>query len=296
MMMRIAAALLATISLTAASLPTEGPLPEAKPAEAERSSDKSLPDNTKIPETKDIPTPAAKPQPPAEAETPGKQPSSEPQSPTKPGTEAESKTETKSKTPEEPAVPNIIKEDPQAYAACLSDLKAMGAEFTEAESISEEDGTCGIEKPIRLTSPLPGIKLSDPSPLRCEAALALSHWLKDTVQPALKVAFPDKQIVGVRNAASYACRKRNHAETGKISEHAKGNAIDVIALEFDKGDAIEMKPKTEDPTLEGAFQRTATAGACLHFRTVLSPGSDATHEDHLHLDVLERKGDYRYCR
>ncbi|MCJ8509470.1 extensin family protein [Rhizobium lemnae] len=273
MMMRIAAALLATISLTAANLPIEGPLPEAKPVEAQRSSDKSLPDNTKIPETKDIPTPVAKPQ-----------------STTEPGAQVESK------TPEEPAVQNIVKEDPQAYAVCLSQLKSLGAEFSEAESISDEDGTCGIEKPIRLTRPLPGIKLSDPSPLRCKAALALSHWLKDTVQPTLKVAFPDKKITGVRNAASYTCRKRNHAETGKISEHAKGNAIDVIALEFDKGDAIEMKPKTEDPTMEGAFQRTVTAGACLHFRTVLSPGSDATHEDHLHLDILERKGGYRYCR
>jgi len=35
---------------------------------------------------------------------------------------------------------------------------------------------------------------------------------------------------------------------------------------------------------------------CLFFRTVLSPGSDATHQDHLHLDVLERKGGYLYCR
>ncbi|WP_137136135.1 extensin family protein [Rhizobium sp. FKY42] len=292
MMMRIAAALLATISLTAANLPTEGPRPEAKPAEAQGSSEKSLSDNTGIPETKDVPTPAAKPQPPAEPETPGKQPASEPQSASKPATDVE----TESKTPEEPAVQSIIKEDSQAYAACLSELKSMGAEFFEAEPISEEDGTCGIEKPIRLTSPLPGIKLSDPSPLRCETALALSHWLNDTVQPAVKVAFPDKKIIGVRNAASYACRKRNHAETGKISEHAKGNAIDVIALELDKGDVIGMKPKAEDPTMEGAFQRTATTGACLHFRTVLSPGSDATHEDHLHLDVLSRKDQYRYCR
>jgi hypothetical protein len=28
---------------------------------------------------------------------------------------------------------------------------------------------------------------------------------------------------------------------------------------------------------------------------VLDPESDAAHETHFHLDVLERKGGYRYC-
>ncbi|MBC7084727.1 MAG: extensin family protein, partial [Firmicutes bacterium] len=36
--------------------------------------------------------------------------------------------------------------------------------------------------------------------------------------------------------------------------------------------------------------------ACLYFTTVLSPGSDDAHKDHLHLDVIERKSGYRFCR
>ncbi|MDY6961676.1 MAG: extensin family protein, partial [Pseudomonadota bacterium] len=65
---------------------------------------------------------------------------------------------------------------------------------------------------------------------------------------------------------------------------------------LDDGSEVTMKPRAEDGTLEGAFQRTASAGACLHFTTVLAPGSDPTHMDHLHLDVLERESGYRYCR
>lgn len=293
MMLRMTAAVLAAMSLSAASLPVAGPVPNQKPVETmqgERNGasqgrtpeDKERP-QAAVPEAKDIPTPAEKPEQPKEPEKPAETNSATPEKP-------------EAKEPAEPPVRNIVAEDPQRYAACVSELQSIGAVFTEGQSISEEEGSCGIEKPIIVKQPLPGIALSDSSPLRCEAALALSHWLKDTVQPAIKVAFPDRKLTGVRNAPSYACRKRNHAETGKISEHAKGNALDIIALEFDKGEPIEMKPKAEDPTMEGAFQRTATAGACLHFRTVLSPGSDATHEDHLHLDVLERKEDYRYCR
>lgn len=293
MMLRMTVAVLAAIVLSAASLPVAGPLPAQKPVENQQgaengTSERRIPEDKErpqpaVPEAKDIPTPTEKPEQPKEPEKPAE-------------TNAESPQQPQANELAEPPVRNIVAEDPQRYAACVSELKSLGAEFTEAQPISEEEGTCGIEKPITVKQPLPGIALSDSSPLRCEAALALSHWLKDTVEPAVKVAFPDRKLTGVRNAPSYACRKRNHAETGKVSEHAKGNALDIIALEFDKGEPIEMKPKAEDPTMEGAFQRTATAGACLHFRTVLSPGSDATHEDHLHLDVLERRGDYRYCR
>ena len=38
------------------------------------------------------------------------------------------------------------------------------------------------------------------------------------------------------------------------------------------------------------------AAACLYFTTVLSPGSDETHRDHMHLDGMKRTGGYRYCR
>lgn len=291
MMMRMTFAILAAVGLSSASLPVAGPLPAEKPPETSQTEKETAPAE-RVPEVKtqavvpdrtDVPTPLEKPEVPAQSTQPVAAP-------------AASNGEAEANKEAEAPVQNMVKEEPEAYAACITELKAMGAEFTEAASISEEAGSCGIEKPIILSKPLPDVTLSDKSPMRCEAALALSHWLKDTVDPALKVAFQDRKVTGVRNAPSYACRKRNHAETGKISEHAKGNAIDIIALEFDKGALMEMKPKAEDPTMEGAFQRTVTAGACLHFRTVLSPGSDATHEDHLHLDILKRKGEYRYCR
>ena len=132
--------------------------------------------------------------------------------------------------------------------------------------------------------------------MRCKTAQALGHWMKDTVQPALNIAMPGRKITGIVPGSTYACRLRNSAATGKISEHARGNGFDVAAFKLDNGEKMELKPRMEDSTMEGAFQRTATAGACLHFTTVLSPGSDEAHEDHLHLDVIERKGGYRYCR
>jgi hypothetical protein len=35
---------------------------------------------------------------------------------------------------------------------------------------------------------------------------------------------------------------------------------------------------------------------CARFSTVLGPGSDGYHEDHIHLDLMERHNDYRICQ
>lgn len=202
--------------------------------------------------------------------------------------------EQQAEAPPPPPPPPLVKEDPEELKACLAELTSLGAKFEPTDPIDEGNG-CGIESPIDVTEVLPGVSVGGAT-MRCKTAVSLAHWLKDTVQPALNIAMPGRKITGLVPGSTYACRLRNSASTGKISEHARGNAFDVAAFKLDNGEKMEMKPRAEDSTLEGAFQRTATAGACLHFTTVLSPGSDAAHQNHLHLDVLERKDGYRYCR
>jgi hypothetical protein len=191
--------------------------------------------------------------------------------------------------------PPPVQEDEADYAACLSALRELGAEFEERPPIDDGDG-CGIEKPLVVSSILPGVAVKPEATLRCKAALQLSHWIKDSVIPAGNVAFgTGKQIKTVDEATSYMCRSRNHAESGKLSEHARGNAIDIAGFTFSDGSALSIAPRQRDSTMEGAFERAVMATACLYFTTVLGPGSDDAHETHLHLDIIERKADYRYC-
>ena len=207
---------------------------------------------------------------------------------------AESDEEKQPATPPPPPAPPVASEDAEALKTCLADLAALGTKFKAAARIDEGQG-CGIDRPLEVAEVLPGVDAGG-AQMRCETARSLARWLKDTVAPALRIAMPGRSIAGLSTGSTYACRLRNGASEGKISEHARGNAIDIAAFRLDDGSEITMKPRAEDGTLEGAFQRTATAGACLHFTTVLSPGSDAAHQDHLHLDVLERDSGYRYCR
>jgi len=269
----------AVILLMAASLPQTGPLPEQKP-DQQRAQPSGTPP---IPAEK----PAASPDKPV---VPPEKPDAQPED--KPATPPEEQTTGEMQGPPRPP-PTVASEPDEEHQACLKELTAMGAIFKEIPRIDDGNG-CGIDKPISLASPLPGIEFKPQGTMRCEAALALAQWMKESVLPSA-AALDNGKIVAINQASTYICRLRNNASTGKISEHARGNAIDVASFTFENGKTIAIEPRREDPTLTGAFQRAASASACLYFTTVLDPESDAAHETHFHLDVIERNGGFRYC-
>ncbi|MBO0130776.1 extensin-like domain-containing protein [Agrobacterium burrii] len=288
--------------ISASEPPAQVPVPQPKPGEAQSSTPSEKPADEKAKDPVEAPKPVPKPQVPEEQKPDGEKTPADKgsddakgKSEGKNGGEQQKPADEAAKPEEKPPEP-VKPEDPAALEACLGALKEIGAEFKKLEPIRDEEQGCGIEAPIELSVVLPGIKLEPSGTMRCETALALSRWTEEMMLPAAALALPERKVTAIANASTYICRNRNSAETGKISEHAKGNAVDISTIAFDKGKPLVMKPRGEDGTPEGAFQRTITAAACLFFRTVLSPGSDATHQDHLHLDVLERKGGYLYCR
>jgi hypothetical protein len=190
--------------------------------------------------------------------------------------------------------PPIETEDPAAYASCKAALTSLGATFKEIARIDDGEG-CGIDKPIEVTTVGGGVALIPPGTMRCQTATNLARWTSDVVIPMLKKAQPAEKLAAIDQASAYICRKRNGISTGKISEHARGTAVDIAGFTFQSGKTFTIAPREEEPTLNGAFQRSIAAAACLYFSTVLDPGSDAAHETHLHLDTLKRRGSYRYC-
>ena len=84
-------------------------------------------------------------------------------------------------------------------------------------------------------------------------------------------------------------------EGAKLSEHAFADAIDVMGFGFEKAKAFQVSPRTPE-TPEGRFQAAIRSEACRHFTTVLGPGSDGSHEDHLHLDLRSRNKGFRICQ
>lgn len=306
MLHRLCLLVISLVLISASEPPQQVPVPQPKPVEGQAPAGAEKPADKDMQKPGETPKPTPKPEVPKEPQPDGKElPAGKGgDGATKEGERKEGesregeqpKPADEAAKPEEKQVEPVKPEDPAALQACLGALKEIGAEFKQLEPIRDEEQGCGIEAPIELSVVLPGIKLEPSGTMRCETALALSRWTREMMLPAAALALPEKKVTAIANASTYICRNRNSAENGKISEHAKGNAVDISTIAFDKGEPLVMKPRGEDGTPEGAFQRAITAAACLFFRTVLSPGSDATHQDHLHLDVLERKGDYLYCR
>jgi hypothetical protein len=93
--------------------------------------------------------------------------------------------------------------------------------------------------------------------------------------------------------STYACRGRNNQPGARLSEHAKANAFDVMSIEFADRPPLEIRSRGGDR--DGMFQTAIRQQSCAYFTTVLGPGSDASHANHLHFDLAKRRGGHRLC-
>lgn len=187
-------------------------------------------------------------------------------------------------------------ETARSIAGCIAALDALGASYEQVEDVAGEDRECGFSGAVRLSEIVEGVKLIPPARLRCETALAMSRWVKDFVLPATDHLAERGNLLAIRQGSGFVCRRRNNSSDGPLSEHAFGTAIDVMSFEFDSGNPIPIQPRERDGTLSEAFQDAVRATACMTFSTVLGPGSDEYHDDHLHLDTKERNGGFRLCQ
>ena len=150
-------------------------------------------------------------------------------------------------------------------------------------------GACGVSKPVVVTQ-VAGVNLSRPSIMNCEAASALTEWVRDGAIPA--VGKRGGGLAELTVAAHYACRGRNNQRGARLSEHAKGNAIDISSVVMQDGSRVTVLDgwnKRGDSKL----MRELHASACGPFGTVLGPRSDRHHRDHFHFDVASyRSGPY----
>jgi hypothetical protein len=154
-------------------------------------------------------------------------------------------------------------------------------------------GACGGADMVALDAVLmpdkSRIELHPAATLRCEMAESVASWLREEAAP--RVAKLGSPLSAVENFDSYECRGRNRVFWAKLSEHGKGNAIDVRALHLADGRRLELTDPNVDKPLREALRETA----CHRFSTVLGPG-DPNHEGHIHLDIMQRSHGYRICQ
>ena len=130
--------------------------------------------------------------------------------------------------------------------------------------------------------------------LACPIVSVLDHWLSDSVQPASMRWF-GMRVVEIRQISAYSCRGMNGHSWAHISEHAFGNALDIAAFTLADGRQITVRDGWRGLPQEQGFLRDIEASACQQFSTVLAPGSNAYHYDHIHVDLMRRASQRLVC-
>ncbi len=154
-------------------------------------------------------------------------------------------------------------------------------------------GICGGGDMVELDSVLldKGKRIDiKPAPLlRCEMAEQFALWVRDDV--VTRVAKAGLTLTSVETYDDYSCRGRNRIAGARTSEHGKGNAVDVRSLTF----ADKKVSMLTDKIFAKDIRTDLHDSACARFTTVLGPGSDGYHEEHIHVDLAERHNGYRIC-
>jgi hypothetical protein len=182
--------------------------------------------------------------------------------------------------------------------ACRQQLDARHLTFSFTLPVAE--GDCAIPLPVKLQSlAIDGtdIAFSAAPVVDCRLAERLADWIGNVVDPLAR-AHLGSGLAAVETGPGYACRKRNNLTSGKISEHAKGNALDIAAVTLRDGRRIAVHPTDQPGPAVIRFLTAVRTTACGYFMTVLGPGSDAAHAEHLHLDLgpSSRSPYYRICQ
>lgn len=131
--------------------------------------------------------------------------------------------------------------------------------------------------------------------LACPIVSELDRWLADTVQPSAMRWF-GVRVAEIRQISAYSCRGMNGNSRAHISEHAFGNALDISAFVLADGRRVTVKDGWRGMPEEQGFLRDVQSGACAHFTTVLAPGSNVFHYDHIHVDLMRRASRRLICQ
>jgi hypothetical protein len=180
---------------------------------------------------------------------------------------------------------------PPAPSACQLRLGKI-ATF-QALPVLIGPGECGATDAVILQtitlSDQDRLTVSPPATLRCPMAEEVAHWVREDVAPSVaKLGAP---LRGLDNFDSYECRGRNRVRGATLSEHGRADALDVRLFKLADGRELTLT----DIHVNKDWREQMKATVCARFSTVLGPGSDGNHEEHIHLDLAERHNNYKIC-
>ena len=186
-----------------------------------------------------------------------------------------------------PARAPLVRHDSEAYRQCIAKLASINVRYTALPD-RNFGGGCNALGAVKLIDV--GVSTTNLGAMTCPLASNFAAWTQYGVQPAARLLL-GAELVRIETFGTYNCRVVAGSE--RLSEHARGNAVDIAAFVLSDGRRITVQDGWRGDSDSQRFLRAVRASACKRFRTVLSPDYNAAHHDHLHFDMGGAGG---FCR
>ena len=138
------------------------------------------------------------------------------------------------------------------------------------------------------------VGVNPPATLACPIVSMLDQWISTQVQPAAQKWFR-QPVVEIKQISAYSCRGMNGNPNAHISEHAFGNALDIAEFTLADGRRVSVQYGWHGTPEEQAFLHDVQAAACQDFTTVLAPGANVYHYNHIHVDLMRHYNGRHIC-
>jgi hypothetical protein len=186
----------------------------------------------------------------------------------------------------------------QAERACIAENRVRPSAYAQVVNPIDGPGICGMMQPFKVTALQGGaVAFNATATLDCPMVAELDGWLADVVQPAAQARFA-QNVAQINSMGSYACRGMNNQAGAQLSEHSFGNALDIGGFVLADGRQISLvRDWWRGDEQTRAFLMDIHAGSCRHFSTVLAPGSNVFHYNHIHVDLaVHGRGGKHICK
>ena len=194
-------------------------------------------------------------------------------------------TTTKPNRPQVVGTPSFTSAEAQQ---CAFDLKQAGVRFTPLPNQDHGGGCTSIDsvKLLDIGTPVSGL-----GAMTCPLAKNFAAWVQYAVKPAAR-KYLGQEVVKIETFGTYSCRNIYGGRSGRLSQHAYSNAVDVSGFVLADGRRIMLDGGWKGDKVSQDFLRALHKSACRRFGTVLSPDYNAAHYNHFHMDMSGNG----YCR
>jgi hypothetical protein len=176
---------------------------------------------------------------------------------------------------------------------CMADLKEKSVRFAGLPNKSF-DGGCRTIDTIKLMDF--GTPTTNLGAMTCPLAANFTDWARYAVRPAAK-QYLGAEVVRIETMGTFNCRNIYGGRSGKLSEHAFANAVDVSAFVLRDGRRVSVLSGWNGSSEERAFLRRLHQSACKRFGTVLGPDYNGAHANHFHFDMARSmRNGTSFCR